>query len=489
MNQFKYSLDNKRYHTYNYYLKNKYHQKVAKVALNADFTCPNRDGTKGYGGCIFCSSSGSGDYAGNVHDHLEKQFQTISQVMKRKWPECAYIAYFQANTNTYGPLDKIKKMIAPFLNKEDVKGIALATRPDCLNEEIVQYLSTINKQKDVYIELGLQTIHEQTSKLINRGHTFQEFLDGLALCRKYNLEVCVHIINGLPFETKEMMIETAKYLSNKKILGIKIHMLHILKDTNLFKLYLKENFHVLTKDEYVDIVCDQLEYLDEKIVINRITGDPDKDELIEPTWLTKKFGVLNDIDKELKRRDTYQGFNKSILNKVRQIIDKTLKENDIAVDMTTGNGNDTLYLCNILNKGSVFGFDVQRDAINNTDKLLKDNKKENYKIFNKSHENINVTLKDYKGKISLILFNLGYLPNGDKNIMTNHISTVNAIENSFEMLNNKGIILIVIYPHEEGKKEGTYIKKYLEDKNINYNEYHNTDNIDAPYLIEIKRGN
>ena len=134
MNQFKYSLDNKRYHTYNYYLKNKYHQKVAKVALNADFTCPNRDGTKGYGGCIFCSSSGSGDYAGNVHDHLEKQFQTISQVMKRKWPECAYIAYFQANTNTYGPLDKIKKMIAPFLNKEDVKGIALATRPVFLIE-------------------------------------------------------------------------------------------------------------------------------------------------------------------------------------------------------------------------------------------------------------------------------------------------------------------------------------------------------------------
>ena len=215
MNQFKYSLDNKRYHTYNYYLKNKYHQKIAKVALNADFTCPNRDGTKGYGGCIFCSSSGSGDYAGNVHDHLEKQFQTISQVMKRKWPECAYIAYFQANTNTYGPLDKIKKMIASFLNKEDVKGIALATRPDCLNEEIVQYLSTINKQKDVYIELGLQTIHEQTSKLINRGHTFQEFLDGLALCRKYNLEVCVHIINGLPFETKEMMIETEALSYNR----------------------------------------------------------------------------------------------------------------------------------------------------------------------------------------------------------------------------------------------------------------------------------
>ena len=307
MNQFKYSLDNKRYHTYNYYLKNKYHQKVAKVALNADFTCPNRDGTKGYGGCIFCSSSGSGDYAGNVHDHLEKQFQTISQVMKRKWPECAYIAYFQANTNTYGPLDKIKKMIAPFLNKEDVKGIAFATRPDCLNEEIVQYLSTINKQKDVYIELGLQTIHEQTSKLINRGHTFQEFLDGLALCRKYNLEVCVHIINGLPFETKEMMIETVKYINKLDINGVKIHMLHILKNTQLEKLYEEEKFHVLTKEEYIDIVCEQLTYLRPEIVINRITGDPKKEDLIEPNWLIKKFCVLNDIDKEMKKRDIYQG--------------------------------------------------------------------------------------------------------------------------------------------------------------------------------------
>lgn len=350
-------------------------------------------------------------------------------------------------------------------------------------------MEELNKRTDLVIELGLQTIHDKTAKLINRGSTLEEFENCLKKLNDRNINVVVHIINGLPYETKEMMIETAKYLSNKKILGIKIHMLHILKDTNLFKLYLKENFHVLTKEEYVDIVCDQLEYLDEKIVINRITGDPDKDELIEPTWLTKKFGVLNDIDKELKRRDTYQGFNKSILNKVRQIIDKNLKENDIAVDMTTGNGNDTLYLCNILNKGFVFGFDVQSAAINNTDKLLKDNKKENYKIFNESHENINVTLKDYKGKISLILFNLGYLPNGDKNIMTNHISTVNAIKNSFEMLNNKGIILSVIYPHEEGKKEGTYIKKYLEDNNINYNEYHNTDNINAPYLIEIKRGN
>ena len=307
MNQFKYSLDNKRYHTYNYYLKNKYHQKVAKVALNADFTCPNRDGSKGYGGCIFCSSSGSGDYAGNVHDHLEKQFQTISQIMKRKWPECAYIAYFQANTNTYGPLDKIKKMIQPFLEKEDIKGIALATRPDCLSEEIVCYLSEINQTKDVYIELGLQTIHDETSKLINRGHTYQEFLDGLALCRQYNLEVCVHIINGLPFETKEMMIETAKTLGQLDIQALKIHMLFVVKNTKLQQMYENHEFEMLTRQEYIDIVVEQLRYINPEIVLERLTGDGKIDDLIAPMWSIKKVTILNDIDKQMKERDIYQG--------------------------------------------------------------------------------------------------------------------------------------------------------------------------------------
>lgn len=307
MNQFKYSLDNKRYHTYNYYLKNKYHQKVAKVALNADFTCPNRDGSKGYGGCIFCSSSGSGDYAGNVHDHLEKQFQTISQIMKRKWPECAYIAYFQANTNTYGPLDKIKKMIQPFLEKEDVKGIALATRPDCLSEEIVCYLSEVNQTKDVYIELGLQTIHDETSKLINRGHTYQEFLDGLALCRQYNLEVCVHIINGLPFETKEMMIETAKTLGQLDIQALKIHMLFVVKNTKLQQMYENHEFEMLTRQEYIDIVVEQLRYINPEIILERLTGDGKIDDLIAPMWSIKKVTILNDIDKQMKERDIYQG--------------------------------------------------------------------------------------------------------------------------------------------------------------------------------------
>ena len=307
MNQFKYSLDNKRYHTYNYYLKNKYQQKIAKVALNADFTCPNRDGSKGYGGCIFCSSSGSGDYAGNVQDSLELQFQTISKIMQRKWPNCAYIAYFQANTNTYGPLEKIQKMLEPFLEKEDVKGIALATRPDCLNEEIVKYLAKINKTKDIYLELGLQTIHEQTSNLINRGHTFQEFIDGLNLCHKYNLEVCVHIINGLPFETKDMMIETAKVLGKLDIQAIKIHMLFVVKNTKLHKMYENNEFTMLSRQEYIDIVVEQLRYLNPEIVIERLTGDGKIDDLIAPLWSIKKVTILNDIDKQMKESNYYQG--------------------------------------------------------------------------------------------------------------------------------------------------------------------------------------
>lgn len=307
MNRFKYSLDNKRYHTYNYYLKNKYHQKVAKVALNADFTCPNRDGTKGWGGCIFCSSSGSGDYAGNINDSLESQFEKISAVMKKKWPQCAFIAYFQANTNTYGPLSKIKNMVKPFLENEQVKGIALATRPDCLDEETVRYLAAINHQKDIYIELGLQTIHEKTSHLINRGHSFQEFLDGLNLLRKYNLDVCVHIINGLPGETKEMMIETAKTVGQLDIQAIKIHMLYVIKNTVLEKMYDAGKFSMLSREEYIDLVVQQLRYIPEHVVIERLTGDGKVSDLIAPLWSIKKVTIINDIDKKMKADNIYQG--------------------------------------------------------------------------------------------------------------------------------------------------------------------------------------
>lgn len=304
---FIYSNSNKRYYTLDYFYKQKFHSKVFKVSLNAGFSCPNKDGTKGYGGCIYCSKLGSGDYAGKREKSLVEQFEDVKKIMLNKWPNSKYTAYFQANTNTYAPVAELKEKYESVLHLENVVGINIATRPDSITEECLDYLEKLNKETYLTIELGLQTIHEETSKLINRGHDLTCFEEMVKKLRSRNINVVVHIINGLPYETKEMMLETAKYLSNLDIQGIKIHMLHILKDTALANLYEKEKFHVLTREEYVDIVCSQLELLREDIVINRITGDPNPDDLIEPTWLIKKFGVLNEIDKEMVRRDSYQG--------------------------------------------------------------------------------------------------------------------------------------------------------------------------------------
>lgn len=304
---FKYSLDNQRYHTLTYFYKNKFNSKISKISLNGGFSCPNKDGTKGKGGCIYCSSSGSGDFAGNPKDNIKKQFDEVKKIMDNKWKDTKYIAYFQANTNTYGPINKLKDLYEEALKQENVVGLSIATRSDSISDECLEYLTELNKRTYLTIELGLQTIKESTNKLINRGETLEEFEECLKKLRKNNINVVVHIINGLPYETKEDMINTAKYLSKLDIQGIKIHMLYVLKNTKLAELYNKEHFHILTKDEYIDIVCDQLEYLNENIVINRITGDPVKDDLIEPLWVLKKFVVLNDIYKEMKKRNIYQG--------------------------------------------------------------------------------------------------------------------------------------------------------------------------------------
>lgn len=304
---FKYSNTNKRYHTLDYFYKQKFNSKVFKVSLNAGFTCPNIDGTVGYGGCIYCSNLGSGEYAGNVNDDLVTQFNKVKDLMNKKWPHSKYIGYFQAHTNTYAPLEVLKEKYETILNLNNVVGLSIATRPDAISEKCLNYLAELNKKTYLTIELGLQTIHENTSKLINRCHSLKCFEDMVKKLRKYNINVVVHIINGLPYETKEMMIETVKYLNTLDIQGIKIHMLSILKDTALANLYEKERFKTLTRDEYIDIVCTQLEYLREEIVINRITGDPKIDDLIEPNWLIKKVTILNDIDKELVNRNSYQG--------------------------------------------------------------------------------------------------------------------------------------------------------------------------------------
>ena len=304
---FKYSNTNKRYHTLDYYYKNKFNEKVFKVSLNAGFTCPNIDGTKGFGGCIYCSKTGSGEFAGKPKDSIKKQFDEIKEVMLKKWPKAKYIAYFQARTNTYAPIEKLKEIYEEVLTYKDVIGINIATRADSISDECLDYLEDLNKRTYLTVELGLQTIKEETSILINRCHTLKEFEDTVKRLHKRNIDVVVHIINGLPNETKDDMLNTVKYLNKLDIQGIKIHMLSITKDTRLENYYKEHPFHVLTKEEYIDIVIDQLALLKPEIVIHRITGDPKLEDLIEPNWLVKKFCVLNDIDKEMVRRNTYQG--------------------------------------------------------------------------------------------------------------------------------------------------------------------------------------
>lgn len=297
---FKYTLDNKRYHTLNYYNKTKYGCKVFKVSLNAGFSCPNK---KNSTGCIYCYN-GSGENDGM---DLISQFNKVRDNNLKKWPNAKYIGYFQAGTNTYADIETLKSKYEPILKLDNVIGLNIATRCDALDEDVLDYLEDLNNRTDLIVELGLQTIHEDTSKLINRGHTLEQFESTVLELRKRNIDVVVHIINGLPFETKEMMLDTVRYLNKLDIQGIKIHMLFILKDTPILNLYNTTHFHVLSKEEYIDIVIDQLELLRPEIVIHRITGDPIKKLLVEPSWLLKKFSVLDDIDKEMVRRDSYQG--------------------------------------------------------------------------------------------------------------------------------------------------------------------------------------
>ena len=304
---FKYSDTNKRYYTLDYFYKHKFNSKVFKVSLNAGFTCPNKDGTVGVGGCIYCSKSGSGEYGGDKNKDLITQFNEVKDVMLKKWNNAKYIGYFQANTNTYASVDVLKEKYEPILKQKDVVGLSIGTRCDAISEECLDYLSDLNSRTFLTIELGLQTIHESTSILINRCHTLECFTDMVKKLRDRNINVVVHIINGLPYETHDMMIETVKFLSNQDIQGIKIHALSILKGTRLEELYNKTHFHVMDRSEYINTVCDQLEYLREDIVVHRLTGDPMVSDLIEPKWLIKKTTILNDIDKEMVRRNSYQG--------------------------------------------------------------------------------------------------------------------------------------------------------------------------------------
>ncbi len=303
--------NNKNYHTLDYELKKYFGEKTIKLSINGGFTCPNRDGTLSKNGCIFCSEKGSGDFAGNVDSSINKQIADQISLLSKKWKSSTYIAYFQSYTNTYDTVKNLQKKYFEALNVKNVKGIAIATRPDCINEDIAKLLSQIKEKTYLWVELGLQTIHESTAKLIRRGYDLEVFNEAVKLLNKYNIKVVVHLILGLPGEKRNDILESVKYISTKKIWGVKLHLLHILKNTDLEKFYHQTNFKILSQEEYVNLVCDCLELLPENIVIHRVTGDGKRSELIEPMWSLNKLQVLNDIDYEFLRRNSYQG--KSVL--------------------------------------------------------------------------------------------------------------------------------------------------------------------------------
>lgn len=299
--------NNKRYNTIDRYYKNKYGKKVAKISLNANFSCPNKDGTKGYGGCTYCSILGSGDFAGDKTKELLTQFIEIKSIINQKWPDALYMPYLQANSNTYGSIKKLQETYEPLTKIPDIIGISIATRSDCFTDEIYAYLGELNTRIPIQIELGLQTIHEKTANRINRGSTLNEFVDCVKKLHELKIEIVVHIINGLPGEDKEMMLETINFLNTLPIQGIKIHSLLVIKNTKMALEYLEKPFAILTLEEYVDIVCDQIELLRNDIIIHRLAADSHPDDLITPLWTRKKLVVMNEIDKEMRRRNTYQG--------------------------------------------------------------------------------------------------------------------------------------------------------------------------------------
>jgi len=297
-----------KYNNLDLYLKNRFGKKVFKVALNGDFSCPNIDGTISSKGCSFCSNSGSGEFAGDKTLSIKEQFDQITQNIHKKWPDAYYIPYFQANTNTYGPIDKLRSLYYQAINThKNVVALSIATRPDSISKETLLLLKEINQKIPLWIELGLQTIHEETAIDFNRGYNLQTFIETVAELRRNKIEVIVHIVNGLPKETKSMMLETAHFLNSIDIQGVKIHNLFLLKNTSLGDQFLKTPFEMLSLNQYIDITTEQLAILNPNIVIHRINGDPKKEDLIEPKWCLKKLVVMNEIDRLMKEKKYYQG--------------------------------------------------------------------------------------------------------------------------------------------------------------------------------------
>lgn len=297
----------KRYHSLDYELKKRFGEKLYKLSLNGGMSCPNRDGTLGTRGCIFCSKGGSGDFAANASFSITEQIEQAKKLVEHKHSGSSYIAYFQAYTNTYAPVDYLRKIFFEAITHPDIRILSIATRPDCLNEDILSLLGELNQIKPVWVELGLQTIHEDTAKFIRRGYSLPVFTKAVSDLRKYQIETIVHVILGLPGEDRKRMSETISYLNSMDIQGIKLQLLHILKNTDLADYYTKHPFPILTMQEYFDIIGMCISHLKPEIVVHRLTGDGPKALLIAPEWSKNKRQVLNQMQKYLKVNNLWQG--------------------------------------------------------------------------------------------------------------------------------------------------------------------------------------
>ena len=298
-----------RYYSYSRFLKEYFGDKIYKICLDGGFTCPNRDGTLSTEGCLFCSQGGSGDFAENASLSITEQILHGRKQTSEKYHGQRYLAYFQAFTNTYAPLSRLRHLYEEAIGQESICGIIVGTRPDCLPEEVLQYMKDLQEKekKPVFLELGFQTCHDDTARFLNRGYDSEVFADAVIRCHEHGLRVTAHTIAGLPGETREMQFETVEYLNKLPVSGIKISMLNLLRNTPLASWYQEHPFPILTMEEYVDLVIGYLERLRPDIVIERITGDGSRKLLIEPQWILKKHLVLNTIRKEMKRRNTRQG--------------------------------------------------------------------------------------------------------------------------------------------------------------------------------------
>ncbi len=297
----------KRYHSLNYFLRNKFNEKVFKISLDGGFSCPNRDGTISSGGCLFCSESGSGDYAGSRTLSIGKQFCDVKEMMNKKWKEGKYIAYFQAFTNTYAPIEDLRRKYNEAIKQEGVVALAIATRPDCLGDDVLDLLEEINKEVYVWVELGLQTVSDETARKINRGYKLEVYEDAMRRLKERNIDFVTHCIFGLPGETKKDMLKTVEYVAHTGSKGIKFHLLHLMKNTPMVKLYERGELEFMSQDDYIDLICKSISIIPEDMIVHRLTGDSPRDLLIGPMWSLKKWEILNAIDKALVDNGIYQG--------------------------------------------------------------------------------------------------------------------------------------------------------------------------------------